>query len=286
MRWLPLLLLLLLLLPLLGCAHGDPLTTFAKAGVAYSESLDRALTAAERSAVDASSWRLLADDQLSNVDLAALEAANAQDTARAEQLDRLRTHSGLLARYLKAVAALADSDLPEEAIKQVGSLWNSTAALGQALIGSAVLPPAKIVTKPLERLVDQAMHKRVRAHLAEHAESLHRELILQEAVLSTLAAAVSHERQLAQQAALQHSVVLPLLDEAPVDEPERWVEQRRIWLLADDEPRELRDARRAAHALRIAFEALVEGRLDSSAAARLEAELRSPGLLAGVEVSK
>ena len=282
MRWLP----LLLLLPLLGCAHGDSLTTFARAGVAYSGSLDKALAAAERSAVDASSWRLLADDQLSNIDLAALEAANAQDAARSEQLDRLRTHSGLLARYLSAVAALANSDLPKEASKQVESLWTSTAALGQALLGSAVLPPAQVVTKPLEQLVDKAMHKHVRQYLIEHADALQRELVLQEEVLAALARAVAHERELARQAALQHAVILPLLAESPVAQPERWVEQRRSWLLSDDEPKELRDARRAARSLRTAFEALIEGRLDASAAARLEEELRSPGLLAGVEVPK
>ncbi len=282
MRWLP----LLLLIPLFGCAHADPLTSFAKAGVAYSDSLDRALDAAEQSAVDASSWRLLADDQLSNVDLAALEAANAQDTARAEQLDRLRAHSGLLARYLKAVAALADSDLPKEATKQIEAIWTSTATLGQALVGSPVLPPSQVVRRPLEQLIDKAMHKRVRDHLAERADALHGELVLQEAVLASLARAVVHELQLARQAALQHSVAGPLVDAAPVEDPEAWVEQRRAWLLADDEPKDLRNARRAAHALRVAFEKLIEGQLDEAAAARLEAELLSPGLLAGVGVAR
>lgn len=277
MRWLPLLLLLV------GCAHGDPLASFARAGVAYSESLDGALDAAERAAVDASSWRLIADDQLHNVDLAALEAADAQDAARKVQLDRLRAHSGRLARYLRAVAALVDSDLPNEASKRAEALWTSTAALGQALSGSAVLPPGTVITQPMEQLVDQAMHKRVREHLTGRAEALRAELVLQEAVLASLAAAVAHERTLARQAALQNSVVLPLLEDVAVADPEAWVAQRRTWVLSDDEPKELRRARAAAHALRVAFEELIGGRLDSAGAAALEADLRSPGLLAGEE---
>ena len=278
-RWL-----LLLLIPLVGCAHADPLTSFAKAGVAYSASLDKALDAAEASAVDASSWRLLADDQLSNVGLPALEAANAQDRARREQLDRLRTHSGLLARYLRALASLVDSDLPKEATRRIEAIWTSTANLGQALVGSPVLPPAQIASKPIEQLVDQAMHKRVRDHLGRHGPDLHAEFVLQEAVLTSLARAVAHERDLARQAALQHAVVLPLIDDVPIAAPEQWVTQRRTWLLADDEPKDLRDARKAARALRIAFEMLLEGTLDAAGAADLEAEVTSPGLLAGVEV--
>jgi hypothetical protein len=281
-RWLP----LLLLVPLFGCAHADPLQSFAKAGVAYSASLDKALTAAETSAIDASSWRLLADDELANVTLAALDAVNAQDRARREQLDRLRTHSGLLARYLKAIAGLTSSDLPKEASKRIESIWTSAAGVGEALLGSSVLPPASGFTRPLEQIIDKAMHKRVKEHLADRAEALHAEFILQEAVLASLSRAVAHERELARQAAMQHAVVSPILAEEPIEDREAWAAERRRWLLADGEPRELTNARKSARALRVAFEALVGGTLDAAAAERLEAELRSPGLLAGLEVEE
>lgn len=279
MRW------LLLLFPLLfGCAHADPLTSFAKAGVSYSETLNAALDSAEASAIDASSWRLLANDQLSNADLDTLEQANAQDAARQAQLDRLRTHAGLLARYLKAVASIADSELPETASKRVESIWTSTATLSQTLIGSPVLPPGQIITKPLELMLDRVMHKTVRTHIEGRVDALHREFLLQEQVLAALARAVAHERSLARQAALQQTVIAPLLAEDAVDDPQQWVELRRHWLQADAEPKALKDARRAAKALREAFEKLVEGKLDASAAEQLEAELTRPGLLVGVEV--
>ncbi len=279
MRWLP----LLLLLPLLACAHTDPLTTFAKAGVAYTATVEDALDAAERAAVDASSWRLLDNDLLTNTKPEALQAADEQDRARRAQLERLRKHSGLLARYLTALAAIVDSDLPTEASKKVVSIWGHVAGAGKALTGSDVLPPADGLLKPIELIIDKSMHKRVRVHLEEHAGDLHTQLVLQEAILASLSRAVAHERDLARQAARRHTLEATLLDETPVADPAAWAKRRRQWILTEEEPRELTRARKAAKALREAFVALVGGKLDEAAARRLEAELRIPGLLDGLE---
>ena len=60
------LLVLVVALALTGCATTNPYATFASAGVTHAQNLDAVLAAAERTGVDATSWRLLDADLLDN----------------------------------------------------------------------------------------------------------------------------------------------------------------------------------------------------------------------------
>lgn len=247
---------LVVLLALSGCATTNPYATFATAGTAYAESLDAVLLAAERTGVDATSWRLLDADLLANATPEQYREHSDKDAARSRVLQRLRRHGKQLAAYFKALSELSGSDAPDVAAASVGRAWDATAALGKALREDVAFPSSGTVTEPLEIIVRQAIKGAVREELEERADAIRRELATQEELLGVLAETIGHDVTLGVTIAERLLVVDPLIAEAPIRGHEGWVATRQRLQLAQATVAEVGAAKSAASSLRKAFEAI------------------------------
>jgi|GEM_PF-1527469 len=261
------LLVLLTALPLApGCATTNPYVAFADAGSAYAARLDEVLIAAEKSGIDATSWRLLDSDGLSNTTVQAYTESSDSDRARAAVLRRLRHHGDVLARYFGGLSQLASTDAPQRASDAAGkahgaieTAWNDASALGEGLRTNLAFPPAQAVTETGKVIVGQIVKGALRKELELRGDLIAREIATQEALLATIADTVSHDLRIGQAVAERLLVLDPLLADAPISSPESWVATRQRILTAEQTIEEVRAARAAARALRETFEALASG---------------------------
>lgn len=239
-----------------GCATTNPYATFATAGTTYATALDEVLVAAERTGVDATSWRLLDADLLANATPEQYATYSDKDADRARVLQRLRAHGKQLARYFTALSALATSDAPDVAATHVAQAWDATAALGKALREDAAFPPSSVATEPLKIILRKAINGRLRKELEKRADAIRLELATQEALLGVLAETIGHDVSLGITIAERLLVIDPLTAEAPVGSPESWVATRQRLRLAEQTVAEVGAAQAAARALRQSFEAI------------------------------
>ena len=250
------LLVLVVALALTGCATTNPYATFATAGVTHAQNLDAVLAAAERTGVDATSWRLLDADLLDNATVEQYATYSEQDAARSRALQRLRAHAKQLATYFEALSSLATTDAPELAAASVGRAWDATAALGKELREDLAFPPSGTVTEPLKIVVRKAIQGEMRKELEQRADAIRAELATQEAVLQTVADTIGHDVTLGIAVAERLLVIDPLTADAPVHSPEAWVATRQRLRLAEQTVAEVGAAKTSATALREAFEAI------------------------------
>ncbi len=250
------LLVIVALLSLAGCATTNPYATFATAGGAYADSIDAVLLAAERTGVDATSWRLLDADLLANATPEQYREHSARDEARSQVLQRLRRHARQLATYFSALSDLAGSDAPDLAAASLGRSWEAVAGLGKALREDLSFPGGGTIAEPMKIVLRQAIKGALRKELTLRADAIRGELATQEALLGVLSETIAHDVTLGITVAERLLVIDPLVAEAPIGGHEAWVATRQRLQLAQHTVAEVAASKTAATALRKAFEAI------------------------------
>lgn len=267
---------LLALILLTGCAHSDPLGALARAGTSYSTELDEALEAARISGIDSSSWLLLNNDDLKDLGVADLDAADEQDRARLATLARLQEHADLLSRYLHTVAKLVNDGFSDRLSKSAKSLFTSAKSLSETLGANAEFPPSQVITEPLKQIAEKIRKVAIYREILPVLPELHEHVLLHEAILVTLEGTVAKERAQVAQISQDLLVRQPLVSEDAVPELDDWAEARRTLLLMDTSATEVEQARRAAKRLRGAIETLARDGLDEQAIAELMQSIEHP----------
>jgi hypothetical protein len=247
----------------LGCAAKKQIA-FAHAGTVYANSLDSLLTRSEAAAVDATSERLLQDDQLSNQTVASYARLSSIDEQRLEITSRLRKHARLLARYFAALDQLSSSKAPDQAEQSITGVADQLNTLGDELRHSPLISNSSIVSKAAGFAVGQIRNKMLRDELAKRHDALDRELATEEALISALGRAIEHDVDLAREAREQREVIDPLVATAPISNPDAWIAARRETLLSSKRIAELDTAVEAVRALRMAFDQLCSGNSDKT----------------------
>jgi len=238
-----------------GCSAKRQVT-FGHAGAAYAVSLDKLLSRSETAAVDATSERLLQDDQLSNQTADSYTRLSALDQVRLEIIARLRKHARLLARYFSALDALADSKAPDQAEQSMNAVADQLNAVGEQLRHSPLMANTAILSKTTTFAVGQIRNKMLREELVRRHDALDRELGTEETLITALGKAIQHDVELARQVREQRVVIDPLIAITPIEHPDEWIAARREILLSSRRIAELDAAVEAVHALRIAFQDL------------------------------
>lgn len=270
-------LLLVLAVALGGCAttKANPYATFAAAGASYASSLKEVLDVAERTGIDATSWRLLDNDTLTNTTPESYAELAAIDAQRAEVLQLLRHHADTLSRYFGALSQLAGTTAPGTMAEGLGAIhgaidtaFTDTKAIGDLLRGNVVFPPAEAVEGTARVIIGKTVSQTLKKELEARAEAIAVEIATHEAILAAVAQTIDHDLAISASVAERVFVLNPLLAEEPVANPTEWVEQRRALLEAERSMGEVRAARAAARALRESFEALTAGAPTKSATSK------------------
>jgi hypothetical protein len=246
-----------------GCATTQEYAGFAQAGSSYAAAVDRLLVASRDTTIDATSYRLLQDDALSNLTLAQYQTLSGTDRMRLEVIEGLRLHADLLGKYFRAMSKLTGSKAPVDVQASLNGTVDGLNAVGKQLRGTPLLSAdAKTALGTIGQLVVSAkIRGALRDELHAREATLRQELVLQEQLLKALAEAIGHDLQITAQIREERLVITPLTEPKPVPNPDQWVASRRSVLLTSPEIAELQNASRAAGDMRETFEDLVAGRL-------------------------
>jgi len=246
-----------------GCAPTtNEYAGFAQAGTTYAVAVDQLLVVAGNTGIDATSERFLQDDALANVSLESYQKLTSVDRERLQIIGRLRAHARLLALYFSLVNQLATSDAPERAQQALGGVVDNLNSIGNQLRGSKIVTNKDAITSVTSLVVGFSIRGMLKDELNKRKDTIQVELNTQEELLKALADAIQHDVSVINQSREQRLIINPLRAEEPISNPDQWVKNRRIILTSQATVEELKTASGAAKKLRLAFDNLVEGKLD------------------------
>lgn len=239
-----------------GCAGPtkSEYTVFAQAGAGYAAAVDKLLTAAGLAQVDSTSWTLVMEKNVTGMDDKTYSAKSKADLDRLKEISRLRVHAKLLARYFGLLESLATSDAPEKTKTAIEGVVKSLESL------FVNLPPATSALPPFGKLVvDLKIRAALKSELEARKDVIRKHLQIQEALLAELTGDISHALTLEKGTKEQQLVIDPIVNNAPLKNPEKWVSTRREVIYMPVTVEELNSSSNAAKKLREAFEGLLSG---------------------------
>lgn len=244
------------------------------AGAEWAKATDALLRAAEETAVDADSARALSEAQgLSKETRREALAKHGNIGSVIADLQRLRRHVRLLARYFERVHDLSDDARDTAAEDATTHAADAVVALGKELSGSTLLTAAErdAISKTAGLAVRASREAALSRELATRGETIARELQLEQTLLEAVRRMVRADAATVRDLGLARDVVRPYVDGAVSDAP-GWIALRRSYVLPPDPSQAIAAAGDAASRLRSAWAALVEGRFDSAAWSAISAD--------------
>lgn len=273
-RRIPLLLVWVLALAGGGCSVAPDtvrLDTVARTAIAYTAKvpplLDRAFEAA--AAVDSRALAEARDGLSEEQRREALQRFDAVMADRLKDYDAAKRHSDLLRAYFVALRALLDSDAPRAsgtaAKRLTAALGKLSPGLKQARMGdfsvSGLVEPAVTVT------VASFRSAALRRELEARGAAIERELALQEALVGVVARQLRADQEVLSAGFRDDEVSAPYVSAKRL--PRSWPARRLKSLREPVDVEAAAAAEQTVRALRQAYVAAVEGRLDAGRAAEL-----------------
>lgn len=273
-RGIPLLLVGILALATSGCipaADTARLDAVATAGIAYAAKmpplLDRAFELA--AAVDSRALVEARDGLPAEQRREALRKFDAAMADRLKDYEAAKRHNDLLRSYFATLRALLESDGPgatgAAAKRLAAELGKVSPRLRKARLGdvsvSGLVEPAATIAVASFRLAA------LRRELEVRGTAIERELALQEALVTAVARQVRADRELLSASLRNDEVVTPYVSAKRL--PKIWLTRRLRSLRPPADVEAAEAAEQAVRALRKAYVAAVEGRLDAGRAAEL-----------------
>ncbi len=282
-----LLVLVLAALAAAGCAttaNINRFKAFSDLGRDYESAVLKVIDQAAQANIDADSQRLINSRELLpntaqrqtnilNADQAVLETTRAYN--------RLKVQANLLSDYFIALGALAsfdgDSAIGTSAGNLVSSLQSLSPSLENLTIGQAT--PSSLIGGAASLVVSGIRSRRLSEELRRNGAVIDRQLALQSAVLELLARQIRQDQQVLSERTMLDQVVAPYAGSGSL--PGNWAGQRRTLLLqASVAAAPAEQAVILSRRLRIAFQALAEGRMEPGDLASYAADLsRLVGLI-------
>ncbi len=257
-----------------GCTAGADtarLDTVARTGIAYASKvpplLDRAFEVA--AAVDSRALAGARDGLPEEQRREALQRFDAVMAERLKDYNAAKRHNGLLRSYFVALRALLESGGPKASgtaakrlMTELGKLSPKVkkARMGDVSV-SGLVEPAVTVTVAAFRSAA------LRRELEARGSAIERELALQEALVTAVARQVRADREILSAAFHNDEVLAPYVSAKRL--PRTWPARRLKSLRESVDVEAALAAEQAVRALRQAYLAAVEGRLDAGQAAEL-----------------
>lgn len=182
-------------------------------------------------------------------------------------IGQLRQHVNLLGQYFELLQELATSDAPGKAQQAIGSsdsgLIGNLNRVGSQLRGSGFTPsPVSAAAGPITNtVVSGIIRGALKDELQLRKDTIQKELLLQEQLLSALSKKINHDLTITQQTKEQRLVIGPLTSPTPIANPDTWINNRRSVLTMKLTAEQLQTASNNIKKLRQAFDDLMAGKL-------------------------
>lgn len=250
-----------------GCGRSPKeAARFAKAGTTYTTALDVLLVRTSDLGIDSNSEFIISRDALSNVNIDQYVAVRDGDREKLKVINRLRTHTKLLARYFELLYELSTSDAPVQTATAVEGTVKSINEFGSAMRGSKIVTPgaATAVSNITKLIVTAKIRRALNQELDARNQTIRKELVTQEELLKILADDIEQSLTIASMTREKRDVINPLLAAKPIDggDIDKWKTNRKTAVTALATIDDLKNASGAITKLREAYESLLSGKLD------------------------
>lgn len=249
-----------------GCRDTEEYQRLAKAGTAYVQSLDTLLKFAGEIKVDTTSEQLLNLDRISNQTIENYNKITEQDIRRLEILKRIRRHNSLLAKYFVLLDQLASSDAPDRAQEEITGIVNTVNSVSSELVESEFFTnqASSIISALPKLIISSQIEGALRDELEMRADTINKELKIQEFLLSELSKSISTDITIIENSKQTRLVIRPLTKEEVIAKPDNWINDRNQILTTIANVEELANAEQAAASFRMMFNDFVEGKFDQA----------------------
>jgi len=246
-----------------SCKSTKEFANLAQAGTTYATAMDRLLLATQDIEIDTTSERLLQDDALSNQSLAKYQNLSKTNEETIKLIALLRKHVKLLSRYFGLLQELATSNAPDRAKQAIGGVVGNLNSVSNEIRGSSIVPSgiAAAAGPITAAIISGKIRGALKDELKARRDTIQRELLLQEELLTFLSNHLNHDVAVIQETREQRLVIDPLTSTTPIANPDAWINNRRSILTMSLTVQELRTASDNLKKLREAFEDLLSGKL-------------------------
>ncbi len=238
-----------------GCAapQVNGFTAFARAGSGYAIAVDQLLTKTGIEQIDATSWTLIAEKQLKNIDSKTYYNKNNDDLAYIKQIVLLRQQSKLLGQYFSLLDGLSSAGSPEQSQKAIEDV-----VVGLTKLRESMAHP--VIASPMTQVFgDYTLQNALKSELNTRKDVIRESLIVHEQLLKKLAAQLEHILRLSGSIKEETLIVMPITADSPLKNPAEWVTTRRAVVMRSATIDELNIAAQTIVKLRETFESLVAG---------------------------
>lgn len=259
---------------------------FAAAGIKYTEAIPAVYDQAFETAVRTDSL-VLRDGRphfSQNDRLKEISVSNEKLATRFEILTALKVHAAELRAYFIALKALASSEAGSGLTQATKDLAANLGKLDDRITKLSVgsLPINDFIGQAVPLVVAQYKSSALNAELKDRAQSIERELNLQEAAISAIAAQMKSDVAVRLTAQDRDEIVIPYVRDGSL--PSDWNEKRLQGFRRRLDLGVIDAAVSAAKNLRLSYVALVENRLDDGGLLLLIGDINKLiGLIEGIK---
>ena len=256
------------------CACGanvDEYKNLAKAGQMYSLALENLLIKRGQVTIDLTSESLLAQDMTkTKVTKRTYGELSIENKRTLQSLKRLIVQTRLLKSYFTQLSILANSNSPATDSSKAASIGNNISKWsGNIKNQNTILKD--FIPSIVKISISNNIRQSLRTELSMRGKTILEALEIQEKLISILRQEIDSDADLIAQARESRNVMLPIISETSIANPDEWIKLRRDTLTYNQTVNELTQASQSLTEFKDLFKAILE---DKVTIARIDSFLK------------
>jgi hypothetical protein len=209
-----------------GCQSRDEYKKFSDAGNKYTTAIESLLISAGDMRIKATSEKILAGDQISNLTIEQYKQLSQTDEKRLQIINDLIQHNQLLHAYFQKLEDLATSDAPERAKYEIEGITTNLSEIGTKLQAEDLIRGQSLITSVANLAIDAKISGVLRKVIEKHNPLIIKELTIQQAMLKALSLDIKSDIGTIKSAEEYRLVIEPLVNAEPITNKKAWIDMR------------------------------------------------------------
>jgi hypothetical protein len=249
-----------------GCRSNDDYNKLGEAGIKYIDAVNFLLDESAKARVDLSSEQILANDRISNIDPNEYTGTSDRDRKRIKYISLIVQHNLMLKKYFLLLQELANSDAPQKAQTEIGTVAKNLVNLGSLIrTGAETLPDATgsiRLGSGVNFIVKLQIREALKQELEKRGKLISNELTIQEEALKDIGKIVLEDKEKISKLQENRLVVRSIVSSNPIGDESGWIKTRQGILTMTIMSENLKSASSTLSNFKDIFESFLEGRSD------------------------
>jgi hypothetical protein len=249
-----------------GCRSNDDYNKLGEAGIKYIDAVNLLLDESAKARVDLSSEQILANDRISNIDPNEYTGTSDRDRKRIKYISLIVQHNLMLKKYFLLLQELANSDAPQKAQTEIGTVAKNLVSLGSLIrTGASAAPDATGISRlgsGVNFIVKLQIREALKQELEKRGKLISNELTIQEEALKDIGKIVLEDKEKISKLQENRLVVRSIVSSNPIGDESGWIKTRQGILTMTIMSENLKSASSTLSNFKDIFESFLEGKSD------------------------